>query len=102
MLGKRLQAGLQQEVDRVGLPWTIDRLGGRIQFRLTPEAPRNGAESFASLVLPLADARKVYLLNRGVWDSIATAGPSVSYAIDEADVDIYIDAAGKFLRDLTR
>ena len=101
-LGRRLQAGLQQEVDRVGLPWTIDRLGGRIQFRLTPETPRNGAESFASLVLPLADARKVYLLNRGVWDSIATAGPSVSYAIDEADVDIYIDAAGKFLRDLTR
>ena len=100
--GRRLQAGLQQEVDRVGLPWTIDRLGGRIQFRLTPETPRNGAESFASLVLPLADARKVYLLNRGVWDSIATAGPSVSYAIDEADVDIYIDAAGKFLRDLTR
>ena len=37
---QRLQAGLQREVDRVGLPWTIDRLGGRIQFRLTPHAPR--------------------------------------------------------------
>ena len=52
-LGQRLQAGLQREVDRVGLPWTIDRLGGRIQFRLTPEPPRTGADSFASLVLPL-------------------------------------------------
>ena len=99
-LGQRLQNGLQREIDRVGLPWTIDRLGGRIQFRLTTEAPRTGAESFASLVLPLADARKVFLLNRGIWDSIATAGPSVSYAITEADVDTYIDAAGEFLDEL--
>ena len=101
-LGARLQTGLQHEVDRVGLPWTIDRLGGRIQFRLTPHAPRNGAESLASLVLPLADARKVFLLNRGVWDSIATAGPSVSYAIDEADVDTYLEVTGDFLDELTR
>jgi glutamate-1-semialdehyde 2,1-aminomutase len=101
-LGRRLQTGLQHQVDRVGLPWTIDRLGGRIQFRLTPQAPRNGAESFASLVLPLADARKVFLLNRGVWDAIATAGPSVSYAIEGADVEMYIGAAGDFLDELTR
>jgi glutamate-1-semialdehyde 2,1-aminomutase len=101
-LGQQLQTGLQRQVDRVGLPWTIDRLGGRIQFRLTPQAPRNGAESFASLVLPLADARKVFLLNRGVWDAIATAGPSVSYAIDEADVDAYIATSGEFLDALTR
>ena len=42
------------------------------------------------------------MLNRGVWDSIATAGPSVSYAIDEADVDTYIAAAADFLDELTR
>ena len=46
-----------------------------------PAAPRTGAQSYASIVLPLADARKVFLLNRGIWDSIATAGPSVSYAL---------------------
>ncbi len=101
-LGLRLQTGLQREIDNVGLPWTIDRLGGRLQFRLTPEAPRNGAQGYASIVLPLADARKVFLLNRGVWDAIASAGPSVSYAIDQTDVDTYIDAAGEFLHELTR
>jgi glutamate-1-semialdehyde 2,1-aminomutase len=101
-LGQRLQAGLQREVDSVRLPWTIDRLGGRIQLRLTPEAPRNGAESYDSVVLPIADARKVFLLNRGVWDAIATAGPSVSYAVDEADIDTYIAVAGDFLHELTR
>ena len=97
-----MQVGLQREIDSVGLPWTVDRLGGRIQFRLTPEAPRNGAESYASIVLPLADARKVFLLNRGVWDAIATAGPSVSDAVDRADVDTYIGITGDFLRELTR
>jgi glutamate-1-semialdehyde 2,1-aminomutase len=101
-LGRRMQAGLQGEVDRVGLPWTIDRLGGRIQFRLTPEPPRTGADSFASLVLPLIDARKVFLLNRGIWDAIATAGPSVSYAIDENAVDAYVSAAAEFLDELTQ
>ncbi len=100
-LGRRLQLGLQREVDRVGLPWTIDRLGGRIQWRLTAEAPRNGAESFASVVLPLVDARKVYLLNRGLWDAIATAGPSVSYVVGADDVDAYVTAAGSFLDELT-
>jgi glutamate-1-semialdehyde 2,1-aminomutase len=101
-LGRHLQTGLQRAIDTVGLPWTIDRLGGRIQFRLTPEAPRNGAESYASLVLPMADARKVFLLNRGVWDAIATAGPSVSYAVDEADIDTYVTTAADFMRELTR
>jgi len=44
----------------------------------------------------------VFLLNRGVWDAIATAGPSVSYAIDRADIDTYVNAAGDFLHELTR
>ncbi|WP_322608767.1 aminotransferase class III-fold pyridoxal phosphate-dependent enzyme [Pontiella agarivorans] len=101
-LGKKLQHGLQEQVDRVGLPWKIDRLGGRIQWRLTPEEPSNGAESFASLVLAIADARKVFMINRGVWDSIATAGPSVSYAMDESGVERYIALAGEFLSELTR
>jgi hypothetical protein len=52
-------------------------------------------------VLPLVDARKVYLLNRGVWDAIATAGPSVSYAVGADDVDAYVSAAGSFLDELT-
>lgn len=100
-LGVRLQTGLQREVDRVQLPWTLDRLGGRVQWRLTPEMPQTAAQSFASLVLPLVDARKVYMANRGIWDAIATSGPSVSYAIDDDDVDAYITVAGQFLDDLT-
>lgn len=100
-LGSRLQRGLQGHVDRVGLPWTIDRLGGRIQWRLTVEPPRTGEDGSASVVLPLADARKAFMLNRGIWDAVASAGPSISYAITEADVDLYIKVAGEFVDKLT-
>jgi glutamate-1-semialdehyde 2,1-aminomutase len=100
-LGERLQRGLQAEVDRVGLPWTIDRLGGRVQWRLTPWPPRTGAESLESVVLPICDARKVFMATRGVWDAIAAAGPSVSFAASAEDVDTYVAVAGEFLDDLT-
>src|SRR5262249_27932154 len=56
-LGERLQRGLQAEVSRAGLPWTIDRLGGRAQWRLTPAPPRTGTEAIESVVLPVCDAR---------------------------------------------
>ena len=85
----------------MGLPWTIDRLGGRIQKRLTLEPPRTGEDGSASVVLPLVDARKVFMLNRWIWDAVASAGPSVSYANTESDVDLYIAAAGEFLDELT-
>ncbi len=101
VLGQRLQAGLQAQLDRLGLPWTADRLGGRVQWRLTPEPPRTGAEGQESVVLALSDARKVFLANRGVWDALATAGPSISYAADESDVDLYVDTAAAFLDELT-
>ena len=100
-LGGRLQRGLQAQVDRVGLPWTIDRLGGRAQWRLTPEPPRTGADGFDSVVLPIDDARKAFMANRGVWDAISAAGPAVSFAASAEDVDTYVAVAGQFLDDLT-
>ena len=100
-LGARMQAGLQDHFDRKGLPWAADRLGGRIQWRLTDHHPVTGADGTASVVLALADARKVFMANRGVWDAIATAGPSISYAANEADIDTYLGVAGEFLDELT-
>jgi glutamate-1-semialdehyde 2,1-aminomutase len=41
------------------------------------------------------------MLNRGIWDAVASAGPSISYAITEADVDRYIKVAGEFVDELT-
>ncbi len=72
-----------------------------MQWRLTREPPRTGADGFDSVVLPICDARKVFMANRGVWDAIAAAGPSVSYAAGPDDIDAYIAVAGEFLEALT-
>jgi glutamate-1-semialdehyde 2,1-aminomutase len=96
-LGARLQRGLQQLVDEAGLPFTIDRWGGRVQWRLSTEPPVTGADGHLSVDEAFADARKAFYANRGIWDAIATAGPAVSFAASDADVDAYLDVSRAFL-----
>ncbi len=96
-LGARLQAGLQQLVDDSGLGFTIDRWGGRCQWRLSTAPPVTGRDGYASVDEAFADARKAFFANRGIWDAIATAGPAISFAADEADVDAYLDVSREFL-----
>lgn len=100
-LGARLQQGLQQLVDAAGLGFTIDRWGGRCQWRLTPDAPVTGYDGYRSVHEAFADARKAFLMNRGIWDAIATSGPAISFAADEPDVDAYLDASEQFLAAIT-
>ena len=40
------------------------------------------------------------MLNRGIWEAIRTAGPALSLAHRQADVERYIDVADAFLGDL--
>lgn len=96
-LGDRLQQGLQWLIDARGLPFTIDRWGGRSQWRLTEEAPVTGADGYLSTDRSFATARRLYFLNRGVWDAIATSGPGISFAAEDKDVDTYLDVAASFL-----
>jgi glutamate-1-semialdehyde 2,1-aminomutase len=96
-LGARLQRGLQQLVDEAGLPFTIDRWGGRVQWRLSTVPPVTGADGYLSVDEAFADARKAFYANRGIWDAIATAGPAVSFAASDADVDAYLDVSRAFL-----
>ena len=76
---------------------TIDRWGGRCQWRLTTEAPVNGSEGYGSVNEAFADARKAFLMNRGIWDAIATPGPAISFAATSDDVDAYLEASEEFL-----
>ena len=96
-LGARLQTGLQSQVDASGLGFTVDRWGGRCQWRLSAGAPVTGRDGYASVDEDFADARKAFFANRGIWDAIATAGPAISFAADETDVDAYLDVSQEFL-----
>ena len=96
-LGEQLQQGLQELVEASGLGFTIDRWGGRCQWRLTAEPPVTGYDGYGSVNEAFADARKVFLMNRGIWDAIATSGPAISFAATEEDVDAYLGASEEFL-----
>ncbi len=99
-LGAQLQQGLQKLVDASGLGFTIDRWGGRCQWRLTADAPVTGYDGYGSVNEAFADARKVFLMNRGIWDAIATSGPAISFAATPDDVDAYLEASEAFLAEL--
>lgn len=98
LLGARLQQGLQELVDDSGLPFAIDRWGGRVQWRLSTEAPVTGSDGYLSVDEAFADARKAFYANRGIWDAIATAGPAVSFAATEEDIEAYLDVSREFLK----
>ena len=99
-LGTRLADGLEERMIARGLPWRAFRLGPRSGYCLAPTLPRNGAQAAESLDGELIDARRIYMANRGIWDAVQSAGPQVSLAHVQADVDCYLEVAGTFLDEL--
>lgn len=100
-LGRRLADGIDAMIARQGLQWRAFRYGPRSGFCLMPEWPRTYVEAVHSLDQQFSDARRLYMANRGVWEAIASAGPQVSFAHDEPDVDRYLDVAEDFIAEVT-
>lgn len=96
-LGKKLAEGLNESFARHRLPWRAPVLGGRSGWCLEPTLPRNVEEAGRSIDYELIDARRVFMLNRGIWDAIASAGPAISFAHAPADIDEYLAVADAFL-----
>jgi len=99
-LGCRLADGLERLFCRHELPWRAFRLGPRSGYCLEPSLPLNGDEAARSLDISFIDTRRVYMANRGVWDAVASAGPQVSLAHTESDIDRYLEVADEFLGEL--
>jgi len=62
----RLEQGLRAQLDRRALPWTVQRVGARVELGFGAKPARNGRESAAAMVPELERALHLYLLNRGV------------------------------------
>jgi glutamate-1-semialdehyde 2,1-aminomutase len=58
--------GIEKTIERYGLPWSVSRLGARVEYRFASPAPRTGTESAAVADPELEDFLHVYLANRGV------------------------------------
>lgn len=99
-LGARLADGLDGIIARHGLPWRAFRYGPRSGFCLTPTFPRTYGEAIRSVHADFYNLRHTYLANRGIWDAIVSAGPQVSFAHTEQDVDRYIEVCSELMDEI--
>jgi glutamate-1-semialdehyde 2,1-aminomutase len=100
-LGGALSDGIDELVQRAGLPWRAHRLGARSGYCLEPQLPVDADDAAASLDPLFTDTRKVFFANRGVWDAIASAGPHAGFAHERQHVERYLDVADEFIRTIT-
>jgi len=98
-LGERLADGIEEAIRVTGLPWTTIRFWPRSGQWYGPQ-PTTGAEARAITDLELTRALRLWFANRGVWEAIPGAGPTVSVPATEQDVDRYLEAYAGFLQEL--
>ncbi len=101
MLGERMAAGLRAAIERAGLGWSVVQKGGHGYYFFEPEPPRDGAGSRAADDPELRALIRVFMANRGVWESGWWLGPTVSVAHTEGDVDRYVELFDQFVDEVT-
>ena len=98
-LGGELADGIDQAIGAAGLPWTAIRFGPRSGQWYGP-MPRTGAEAHALTDDQLTRLVRVWLANRGIWEALPGAGPTVPVPATRADVTRYISAYSELVAEL--
>jgi glutamate-1-semialdehyde 2,1-aminomutase len=96
-LGSRLAEGLRAVITSHGLPWSVSHEAPHAYYSFSPDPPLDGASSRAADHPLLRALIRVFMANRGVWESGWWLGPTVSVAHVEADVDHYLEVFDEFL-----
>ena len=99
-LGGRLADGIAEAIEDAGLPWTGYRFGPRAGQWYGPR-PRTGADAHALTDDALTRLIRIWMANRGVWEALPGAGPTVPVPATDADVDRYLQAYVDLLVALT-
>ena len=100
-LGAELADGIEAAIGSAGLPWTAIRLGPRTGQWYGPR-PRTGADAIGLTDDELTRLMRIWLANRGVWEALPGAGPTVPVPASRGDVVRYLEAYGELLAALTR
>jgi len=99
-LGGELADGIEQAIESAGLPWTVIRFGPRSGQWYGP-MPRTGAEAHALTDGELTRLIRIWLANRGVWEALPGAGPTVPVPAGSADVRRYLEAYHELVAQLS-
>jgi glutamate-1-semialdehyde 2,1-aminomutase len=101
VLGERMAGGLNVAISRAGVPWSVVQYGAHASYFFAPEPPADGAGSRAADHPGLRALIRVFMANRGVWESGWWLGPTVSVAHGAEDVDRYVELFEEFLAEIT-
>jgi len=86
-LAERFESGVVEAIAAHELPWSVTRLGCRVEYMFSPSPPRTGGEAAAALDPELDALLHLQMLNRGVlltpFHMMALMSPSTT----EAHVD---------------
>jgi glutamate-1-semialdehyde 2,1-aminomutase len=99
-LATSFTAGVQDTLDRTGLPWSVTQLGARAEYRFATPAPRTGSESAAAGDEELDEYLHLFMANRGVlitpFHNMALMCPDTT----QADVDLHTRLFAEAVQDL--
>ena len=100
-LGAALAGGIEEAFSDFGLPWSVSRLGAHAYYTFAPGPSRNAIEYRAADHPGLRALMRIWMANRGVWESGWWLGPTVSVAHTPDDVSRYLDVFRGFLAAVT-
>jgi glutamate-1-semialdehyde 2,1-aminomutase len=100
-LGAALADGIEAAAHEHGFDWRAHRLRNRSGFTHGGRLPRDAREARATFDRDLYNLQRLYLVNRGIWEAIDSAGPAVSLVAEQADVDAYLEVFDAFLGELS-
>ena len=101
MLGERLSDGIAHAISATGLQWTTCRFGPRSGQWYGPQ-PTTSSDAQALTDMPLTRLMRIWLANRGIWEALPGAGPTVPIPATQADVNLYLTAYEELLTQLTK
>lgn len=84
---ERLEAGLRDRIARAAMPWTVTRLGARMELQFMPHTPRHAQDVRDHAQGELEALTHLFMLNRGVLLTPFHSMMLVSPATTAQDVD---------------
>ena len=101
-LGERFERAVSATISEHSLPWSVTRLGCRVEYMFSPSPPQTGGEAAAALDEELDALLHLYMLNRGILLTPFHMMALMSPATTEAHVDRHSEAFAEATAELSR